>query len=215
MKISRIHQLIREGEGLHLDFKYEIADARKMARTFVAFANTAGGKLLIGVNDDGTLSGIKSSEEIFMAEKTAREYCRPAVIFTTKDWYLESKTILEVTIPESKSKPHFALTQEGDWHAWVRVADQNILANDVQVRAWELMNAPEGVSICYSKYEKALLESIEKDGAVTLEHYCSLTALPEAKAKAILSNFMAMGLIEAVFSEDGVVYRISSGFTGE
>ena len=50
--IHHIQKLISEGEHQQLYFKFEIADAHKIARSFVAFANTDGGRLLIGVKDN-------------------------------------------------------------------------------------------------------------------------------------------------------------------
>ena len=62
--------LIREGEHQQQDFKYRVADACKLAKTVSAFANTDGGRLLIGVRDDGHLSGVRSEEEIYMMQLT-------------------------------------------------------------------------------------------------------------------------------------------------
>ena len=59
-----IHQLVAEGEHDHQDFKFEISDARKIARSISAFANTGGGRLLVGVKDNGKIAGIRSEEEI-------------------------------------------------------------------------------------------------------------------------------------------------------
>ncbi|MDY5609301.1 MAG: putative DNA binding domain-containing protein, partial [Sodaliphilus sp.] len=47
-----ILQLIDEGEHEHQDFKYQISDAKKIARSISAFANNSGGRLLVGVKDN-------------------------------------------------------------------------------------------------------------------------------------------------------------------
>ena len=57
-----IHQLVAEGEHDHQDFKFEISDARKIARSISAFANTGGGRLLVGVKDNGKIAGVRSDE---------------------------------------------------------------------------------------------------------------------------------------------------------
>ena len=54
-----IHKLVAEGEHEHQDFKFEISDARKIARSISAFANTGGGRLLVGVKDNGKIAGIR------------------------------------------------------------------------------------------------------------------------------------------------------------
>lgn len=74
-----IQQLISEGEHIQQDFKFAISDARKIARSISAFANTQGGRLLIGVKDNGKIAGVRSEEEIYMIEAAARMYCRPQV----------------------------------------------------------------------------------------------------------------------------------------
>mgnify|MGYP000599236676 CR=1 FL=1 len=61
-----IHALIAEGEHQQQDFKFEISDARKIAKTLSAFANTDGGRLLIGVKDNGKIAGVRSAEEKYM-----------------------------------------------------------------------------------------------------------------------------------------------------
>jgi hypothetical protein len=74
-----IKQLVEEGEHEHQDFKFEISDARKIARSISAFANTGGGRLLVGVKDNGKIAGIRSEEEIYMIEAAATMYCEPKV----------------------------------------------------------------------------------------------------------------------------------------
>lgn len=73
-----IQDLIEEGEHEHQDFKFQISDARKIARSISAFANNSGGHLLVGVKDNGKIAGVRSDEEIYMIEQAAEMYCRPA-----------------------------------------------------------------------------------------------------------------------------------------
>lgn len=76
---NHIQQLVSEGEHVHQDFKFAITDARKIAKSLSAFANTEGGRLLIGVKDNGKIAGIRSEEELYMIEAAATMYCKPAV----------------------------------------------------------------------------------------------------------------------------------------
>ena len=74
-----IYKLIEEGEHQQQDFKFEISDARKIAKSLSAFSNTDGGRLLIGVKDNGKIAGVRSEEEIYMIEAAAKLYCQPQV----------------------------------------------------------------------------------------------------------------------------------------
>lgn len=85
-----IHALIAEGEHQQQDFKFEISDTRKIAKTLSAFANTDGGRLLIGVKDNGKIAGVRSDEEKYMIEQlpnfiAGRKLIIPCKHFTLKD----------------------------------------------------------------------------------------------------------------------------------
>ncbi len=134
-----IKELISQGEGLHLDFKFEVSDAPKIARSLVAFANTNGGKLLIGVNDNGIIKGVQSEEEFFMIENAANNYCQPKVTFNSKEWTIKGKTVLEVSIPFSQDYPHKAPDQGGKYKVFRRFEDQNILADSILVKLWHTL----------------------------------------------------------------------------
>lgn len=99
-----IQQLITEGEHVHQDFKFAISDARKIAKSLSAFANTGGGRLLIGVKDNGKIAGIRSEEELYMIEAAATMYCKPALQLDNRLYKVEGKDVLEVYVPESKSQ---------------------------------------------------------------------------------------------------------------
>ena len=58
-----ILELIEEGEHEMQDFKFSISDSRKIARSISAFANHSGGRLLVGVKDNGNIAGIRSEDD--------------------------------------------------------------------------------------------------------------------------------------------------------
>ena len=119
------------------DFKFAINDSAKIARTLSAFSNTDGGRLLIGVKDNGKIRGIQSEEEYYMIESAALRYCRPVVSFDFRKWTVEGKSILEVYIPPVQEKPVLARENESRWLAYIRVGDQNILANHILLQVWK------------------------------------------------------------------------------
>src|SRR5664280_1693554 len=88
---SYIRNLIQSGENQQLDFKFEISDSRKIARTLVAFSNTDGGTLLIGVKDNGKIAGVRTDEEFYMVQAAADMYCKPEITFVSKRWVVEDK----------------------------------------------------------------------------------------------------------------------------
>ena len=106
---------IEEGEHQQQDFKFEVSDSRKIARTLSAFANTDGGRLLIGVKDNGVVAGVRSEEEYYMIEAASQMYTRPEVPFSAKRWELEGKTVLEVDIAPCPERPYTAPDKDGHY----------------------------------------------------------------------------------------------------
>ena len=85
-----LEKMILEGEHQQQDFKYFLNDAKKIARTLAAFANTDGGRLLVGVKDNGKVVGLKhKDEEVYVVEAAANVFCMPAVVFETRYWNYE------------------------------------------------------------------------------------------------------------------------------
>lgn len=115
-KMHPIEALIEQGEHQQLDFKFEVSDSKKIARTLSAFANTDGGRLLIGVKDNGNISGVRSEEEYYMIEAASKMYTRPEVPFEATRWEVNGKTVLEVYIAPSPDKPHTAPDKDDNLH---------------------------------------------------------------------------------------------------
>ncbi len=190
-----IQRLIDEGEGLHLDFKFEVSDAAKIARSLVAFANTDGGKLLIGVKDNGKISGIRSEEEFYMLQNAAQRYCKPEVGFSSKEWNIAGKKVLEVTIPVSENKPHKAPDIAGKYKVYIRFEDQNILAHTVQVKVWQKQNAKGAVKLTFTDEVKNFLSLFREGQLIDYDSLMDKTELPRSKTVELLSDLIAMKAI--------------------
>ncbi|HNY02045.1 MAG TPA: ATP-binding protein [Bacteroidales bacterium] len=197
-----ITRLISEGEHQQLDFKFEIADASKIARTLVAFANTDGGRLLVGVKDNGALAGVRSEEEYYMVEAAAALYCKPPVGFQVKEWEIGKKTILEIIIPKSDSRPHYAKHKEGEWVAYHRVKDQNFPVNRILMRVWQLEDGPKGVYLTITDAERFLLDFLDAHESITLSKFCRLAGISRKKAENILVRFILLRLVSMHFNEN-------------
>ena len=129
-----IHALIAEGEHQQQDFKFEISDARKIAKTLSAFANTDGGRLLIGVKDNGKIAGVRSEEEKYMIEAAAQLYCIPEVEYTMQTYIVEGRQVLVVTIEETPHKPVYAKDENEKRRGYLRIKDENILVTPIHLR---------------------------------------------------------------------------------
>lgn len=193
--MKRIQFLIDQGEGDMLDFKKEISSVHRIAKTIVSFANHHGGTLLVGVNDDGTIAGIKTEEEKYMLEKASEFYCDPPINLTMREWTMKGKMILEVIVPEGFEKPYYAIDEEGKKWVYVRQADQSLLASKVMVEVLKHKHSSRPVVVQYTSKEKALLEFLKQHPRITMKEYCKLVNISRWRAQRILINLTAVGVV--------------------
>lgn len=203
-----IHALIAEGEHLQQDFKFEISDARKIAKTLSAFANTQGGKLLIGVKDNGKIAGIRSEEEKYMIEAAAQLYCLPEVHYSMQTFHVEGRSVLVVQIDESEKKPVYAKDETGKPLAYIRIKDENILATPVHLRVWQQSGSPAGELIRYTEREQLLLDLLEQNSSVSLNRYCRQTGISRRAAEHLLAKFIRFGIVEPVFENHKFYFKL-------
>jgi predicted HTH transcriptional regulator len=209
-KVSYLQSLILEGEHQQQDFKFGITDSRKIARSLVAFANTDGGRLLIGVKDNGVIAGVRTDEEYYMIESAAHLYSRPEIRFESKVWQEGGKTVLEVWVPPSPRRPHQVKEEDGSWQAYVRSRDENIHADDVLVAVWQKLKQKRGTLIRYSNVEKALFTLLEKRAEVKLGELARSARISNRMAVDTLANLIVLGLIVQVVGQPESLFRLNA-----
>jgi len=204
--------LIQQGEHQTQDFKYCISDSKKIARSLVAFANTDGGRLLIGVKDNGNIAGVRSEEEYYMVEAAARIYSKPMIDFTTKQHFIDGKTVLEVMIKPSSDKPHYAVDENGKWWAYFRKDDENRLANKVMLEVWKKQKSTDGIMINYSDSEKILLDYLENHEKISVSKFARIAHLTYKQAEQIIINFRALDILQDCVGDTRIDYSINEAF---
>lgn len=207
-----LQKLILEGEHQQQDFKYCISDSKKIAKSLVAFANTDGGRLLIGVKDNGNIAGVRSEEEYYMVESAAKIFSKPPIDFDTKQHFIEGKTVLEVIIESSSNKPHFAKNDQGKWLAYFRKDDENKLANKVMIEVWKKQKRSQGIFLSYSETERFLLDFLEKNGSISQSAFSRKAQITYREAERILSDFITLGILEIQADEKNIRYTIAEDF---
>jgi predicted HTH transcriptional regulator len=204
-----LKNLISAGESQQLDFKYCISDSRKIARTLSAFANSEGGKLLIGVRDNGSIAGVESEEEYYMIEAAASLYCKPEIFIKIRQHYADGKTILEVEVKKGDKKPYLSKNDDGKWIAYFRHGDQNLVANNVLLNLWRKKERKKGILIRFGKPENILLNYLKENKAITFSGFKKLAKIPTYRAEKIIVNMLICNVLEMNISEKGYSYSLS------
>ena len=168
-----IQSLINEGEHQQQDFKYRVSDAMKLAKSVSAFANTDGGRLLIGVRDDGHMSGVRDEEEIYMMHQAAYRYCRPQASIKFDTYHVEGRTIVIATVPPSDKRPICVIDDEGHQRAYIRIADENIVASPMT----------------YTDTVRKLIDTLQGQ-QLTLNQLVRLSKIPRHKVITLLARLI-------------------------
>jgi predicted HTH transcriptional regulator len=209
MTIQEIIKLAKQGEGLHLEFKKKAAYPEKIVKEVIALANTEGGKLLLGVDDDGTVSGQRFiEEEIFVLEKAIRELIFPKVEYQTEMLKLtEKKGVAVFHIEKSPQRPHYILEEERK-KAFVRVKDQSIQASK---EMWEILKREKYTNntlFTYGEKENVLMKALDQEATITLKQFVKLAKLPKFIASKTLVKLVHANVLQIIPQEKEDLYRI-------
>lgn len=202
MTLQEIHKIAQQGEGLRIEFKKKAAFPEKIVKEVIALANTEGGYLLIGVDDDGTVSGQRFiEEEVFVMQKAIGQYIQPNLNYQVEIIKLtQKKGVAVFNIPKSEGRPHF-LMEENRRKAFVRVKDRSIQASK---EMWEILKRgknPKDMIFTYGEKENILMKSLVENGKITLKEFQFLAKLPRFLASKTLVRLVLANVIKIVPQE--------------
>lgn len=197
MTLQEVKNLAAKGEGLNIEFKKKAAFPEKIVREVIALANTQGGDLLIGVDDDGTVSGQRFiEEEIFVMEKAIRELIFPTLeveVFTIK--LNEKKGVAVFRIPISPNRPHYV--KEGEKRqAFIRVADRSVKASR---EVWEVLKksrTPKDTVFRYGQKEEILMKALGEKSQITLVEFARIARIPKFLASKTLVKLVVANVLK-------------------
>ena len=202
-----LQSLISEGEHQQQDFKYRVSDAQKLAKSVSAFANTDGGRLLIGVRDDGHMSGVRDDEEIYMMHQAAYRYCRPQASIKFDTYHVEGRTIVIATVPPSDKRPVCAVEDEGKQRAYIRIADENIVASPVHLAIWRESQNPQGAMMTYTDSVRKLIDSMQ-GLRLPLNQIVRRSAIPRHKVITMLARLIRFNIAQWEYADQQFLFSL-------
>jgi len=205
---KHLRNLLENGEDDRLDYKQSISSAGKIAKTFSAFSNHKGGRLLVGVRDNRSICGVRSEDEKYMLDLAAKFHCKPPIDLEITEWQVGDKIILECKVEEAEDKPIYAKGDDGKWWAYVRVNDKSLLASKVVVDVMRRQGSDKGTMIKFTSKEKALLDYLSKNERITLQEYRKMINISKWRASKILVNLISAGVIRSHTTEKTEFYTL-------
>ena len=202
-----LQSLILEGEHQQQDFKYRVSDAMKLAKSVSAFANTEGGRLLIGVRDDGHMSGVRDEEEIYMMHQAAYRYCRPEASIKFDTYHVDGRTIVVATVPPSNRRPICAVGDDGKQHAYIRIADENIVASPVHLAIWRESQNPQGTMMTYTDTLRKLIDAMQEQ-RLTLNQLVRRSAISHQKVILLLARLIRFHVAQWEYADQQFLFSL-------
>jgi predicted HTH transcriptional regulator len=173
--LEDLKKTLRRGEGLHLEFKFKIKYPEKVVKEIVAFANTDGGQLMIGIDDNGTISGLKyTDEEEFVLIREMERSIIPLVTYSIERIQLTNdKEVLIFHIPESENKPH----KLENGAIYVRHKDQSIQASKEIREILKGIRKDKDLRFNYGDKERLLMEYLNNNTTITLSKFAEIAKI--------------------------------------
>jgi predicted HTH transcriptional regulator len=200
---------LSEGENQQQEFKFCVTDSRKLAETISAFSNAIGGKIFIGVKDNGKLKGIDPEEEGFMVDAAASMYCLPKVECIYKVWETSEGKILEVGVPEATVKPVLAKTENDSLKPFVRINDANHLAPWILTECWKMQQSNQAVEFRHNARSEKIFAALNETDSLSQRQLEKKTRIPRPVLIRLMAKLLCWDLIELSWGQSGPVYSIN------
>lgn len=212
MTLDDIKRLVARGEGRHLEFKRRVPEPERLAKEVVAFANSGGGHLLLGVDDDGTIVGVKDSEEEEFSLREALDmHIRPTLLWGSERIRVTGKRdVILVTVPDSPKKPHFIVMnlEDGSGPSYVRVEDMSVEASPESIALMQHEHSAEGARFEFGEKELLLMRYLEQYSRVTVEGFAQIADLDRDQAGKLLVTLTRAGVLDQHREARGEFYMI-------
>lgn len=201
MSPDALKRLAALGEGPRLEFKNRVPRPDRIAREIIAFANTEGGTVLLGVDDDGSVIGLRDADEELFALDAALDggHIEPPVEVRVERVAISRKReVVVVEVPPSDARPHY-LRPGGDPAqrrvAFVRVADASVEASRAAVDLMKAEGRGDAVHFTFGDAEKRLLEYLDRYERITVREYGRLARVPPWRASRTLVALTRAGIV--------------------
>ncbi|MEO1414393.1 MAG: ATP-binding protein [Bacteroidota bacterium] len=213
MELADLRRLVRQGEHMHLEFKRKAHHPDKIARELVAFANSEGGQLLVGVDDNQTIYGVKfPQEDAYVLNRYFDENIVPKLDYELERVSITAqRQVLVYTIPSSERKPLYLKETEGPRKktAFIRYGDMSLTASREMLELLRMQKRERGVNLRFGELEQRLLQYLEESPRITLDETRQLLQLPRRKASIILILLVRAGLLHIQPTEKGDYFSLA------
>ncbi len=208
--VNDLRMLVSRGEGQHLEFKRKASSGDRMVRELIAFANTSGGTLLIGVGDDKSIPGVKFPEDESLVIQQALTHVQPPLPVTETFIPIGgNRTVLQYTVEAADTRPHFLVGESGARECFVRSDDKSITASREMREVIRRRKKNRDVRFHYGEHEKFLMKYLETHSYITLREFMEASGLKKFYASNKLVLLVLANVLRIIPSERGDQFALA------
>ncbi|MFA6571365.1 MAG: ATP-binding protein [Bacteroidota bacterium] len=214
MDIDKFREILLEGESSTVEYKRKFTTPVKIAKELSAFANTIGGYLIFGVDDDSTIYGVDSEKgEINSIEIACGFYISPPIVPEIFILDYQNKDIVIVKVRQSSSKPHKIVLNPDDkkpeYKTYIRVGEESIAASPEMTRVLATQNQDsEPVRLIIGEKERALFTYLEFHQHATVNDFAKLTNISRRRAERLMVRLVKAGVIQIHQNSDSDYFTL-------
>lgn len=202
MDYQALKNLVRRGESSSLEFKLKTNHPEKIIRGVVAFANTNGGIMLIGVADDKRIPGLKyADEDEYLLVRAISKFCFPRISYTIdRVQLLDEREVLVIRVPRSPTRPHYIIpdpvNNPDDKKVYVRVADKSVQASREVREILKGEQAERHIRFTYGEKEHRLMQHLGEHNSITVDLFASIAGISRRIASRTLVLLVLANVLE-------------------
>lgn len=198
MELRLLKELVKKGEGEHMEFKLKTNHPDKIVREIVAFANTGGGKLLVGVGDDKTIKGLKDADEDeYIMSRAIDKFIYPKINYKTERVSVSpDRDVLVMTIHRSVEKPHYVIDEAGNKQAYIRLEDKSIQASREMQEIMRRGREERDIRFRYGEKEEKLMKLLDEKKSITVDLFASFAGISRKLASNTLVVLVLARVLE-------------------
>lgn len=216
--VPALLDLVSQGEGLHIEFKRLIHSAPKIARSITAFANTSGGIILVGVDDDRRIVGIRSEKEVLqIIDEALRFHIEPEPQHEVRFVEFKRRMVLLIDIPESAERPHYHLETLHDRDSGKQIIERRVFIRDGshnraadEDRIALMLSAKKPLTVSFTDRERRLLDYLHHHERISAEQFAENACIPVREARRILVSLVNSGALRLLADGQGSHYSLST-----
>jgi predicted HTH transcriptional regulator len=209
-QLRQLRTLVSRGEGFQLEFKRKAAYPEKIVREMIAFANSKGGILLLGIGDDGSIPGLKHPEDESHVVRQALKKCKPPL--PVRETFIpigKNRSVIQYEIYESIRKPHYFLTSDLLKESFVRVDDKSIKASREMREIAKRSQKQKDIRFHYGEHERMLMQYLDQHNTITLKEFTELSGLKRFTASRKLVLLVLADVLHITPHEKGDIFSLA------